>query len=134
MVALVVGVAVHSSFRKTVGFRKAIEMDNVHTASATGPIEPEIVDVPTHHRFEARVGDIVAGFAEYLDHERDGAVVRDFPHTLVHEEYGGRGIAGKLAGTALDDARQRGLTVIPSCSFVEAFIRKHPEYADLVAG
>ncbi len=133
MVALVVGVAVHSSFRKTVDLRKAIEMDEVHTTSATGPIEPEIVDVPTHHRFEARVGDTVAGFAEYRDHERDGAIVRDFPHTVVEAEYGGRGIAGKLTRTALDDARQRDMTVIPSCSFVDAFIRKHPEYADLVA-
>ena len=109
-------------------------MDQVHTTSATGPIEPEIVDVPTHHRFEARVGDTVAGFAEYRDHDRDGATVRTFPHTVVEEEYGGRGIAGNLARTALDDARQRGMTVVPRCSFFAAFIRKHPEYADLVAG
>ena len=34
----------------------------------------------------------------------------------------------------VDSARARGLSVVPLCPFVAAFIRRHPEYADLVRG
>jgi predicted GNAT family acetyltransferase len=34
---------------------------------------------------------------------------------------------------ALDDIRSRGLKVVPLCPFVAAYIRRHPEYEDLVA-
>ncbi|HET8797191.1 MAG TPA: GNAT family N-acetyltransferase [Thermoanaerobaculia bacterium] len=45
---------------------------------------------------------------------------------------GGRGIAGALVKHALDDARARGLKVIPRCSYVRAYIEKNAEYRDLV--
>jgi uncharacterized protein len=38
-----------------------------------------------------------------------------------------------LIATALDDARARGLTVVPRCPFVREFIENHAEYQDLVA-
>jgi predicted GNAT family acetyltransferase len=39
-----------------------------------------------------------------------------------------------LARAALDDARTRGLVVMPFCPFVAGFIERHiEEYADLVA-
>jgi hypothetical protein len=34
---------------------------------------------------------------------------------------------------ALEDARQRGLKVVPLCSFVRGYIERHPEMQDLVA-
>jgi len=58
-----------------------------------------------------------------------------FPHTVVRDEYGGRGIASQLAQFALDDvAATGGLKVVPVCSFFVGFIAKHPEYAGLVYG
>jgi hypothetical protein len=33
---------------------------------------------------------------------------------------------------ALDDIRARGLQVVPICPFVRAYIRRHPDDADLV--
>ena len=33
---------------------------------------------------------------------------------------------------ALEDIRSKGLRVVPQCSFVEVYIRRHPEWADLV--
>jgi uncharacterized protein len=55
-----------------------------------------------------------------------------FTHTEVPKALEGQGIAQKMAQTALEDARARGRTVVPLCPFVAAYIRRHPEYQDLV--
>ena len=54
-------------------------------------------------------------------------------HTEVDPAHSGQGHAATLARGALDDARERGLRVVPSCPYVASYIAKHPEYADLVA-
>ena len=54
-------------------------------------------------------------------------------HTEIDPSVGGRGLGSALVRFALDDARARGLTVIPRCPFVAAFIVRHPEYEELVA-
>jgi predicted GNAT family acetyltransferase len=55
-----------------------------------------------------------------------------FLHTGVPAALEGHGIAGQMARVALDDARAKGLAVIPRCPFIAAYIRRHPEYTDLV--
>lgn len=87
-----------------------------------------ITDNTARHRFEAHLGDVVAGYAQYA--RSDSVVV--YPHTAVGDAYAGQGIGGLLARAALDDARARGLTVVPRCPFIAAWIDKHPDYADLV--
>ena len=54
-----------------------------------------------------------------------------FAHTIVPPELGGRGIASRLVQHALAWAREQGLKVRPDCSFVRAYMDKHPEYADM---
>ena len=44
----------------------------------------------------------------------------------------GQGIGKELVLAALEDIRSKGLRVVPQCSFVEVYIRRHPEWADLV--
>lgn len=51
-------------------------------------------------------------------------------HTEVPDELGGRGIGGKLARAALDDAAERGLTVVPYCPFVQAYLKRHGDIAE----
>jgi predicted GNAT family acetyltransferase len=55
-----------------------------------------------------------------------------FTHTIVPEEMEGRGVGSRLVRGALDEARERGLKVVPACSFVRHFIETHDEYQDLV--
>ena len=43
----------------------------------------------------------------------------------------GQGIGGLLVRGALDDVRGRGLAVLPICPFVQAWMSRHPDYADL---
>ena len=53
-------------------------------------------------------------------------------HTGVPNELGGRGLAADITKFALDYARSQNWKVIPQCSYVAAYIKKHPEYASLV--
>ena len=84
-------------------------------------------------RFEILVDDVVAGYADYQDEPASGADpgVRTFPHTVVDPEFGGRGLAGRMIGEALQATREDGLRVRPACSFVARYVEKNPDAADL---
>ena len=84
-------------------------------------------------RFEILVDDVVAGYADYQDEPASGADpgVRTFPHTVVDPEFGGRGLAGRMIGEALQATREDGLRVRPACSFVARYVEKNPGSADL---
>ena len=83
-------------------------------------------DVATS-RFSTRVDGQVAELTYRL-----GGGRMTIEHTGVPDAIGGRGIAGQLVKAALEYARSEALRVVPACSYSEAYIRKHPEYADLV--
>jgi predicted GNAT family acetyltransferase len=87
-----------------------------------------VIDNPSASRFEVREDDELAGFAEYHLFKHEIA----FLHTEIGERFGGRGLAGRLIGTALDTARERRQKVLPYCPFVRGYIAKHPEYTELV--
>jgi uncharacterized protein len=55
-----------------------------------------------------------------------------FTHTGVPHALRGRGIAAELARTALAYAREKGFKVRPDCSYVEAYMQRHPETLDLL--
>jgi hypothetical protein len=88
-----------------------------------------VVDVPERGRFEIRVDDRVVGLASY--HVENGTMT--LPHTEVDPDMGGRGLGTTLVAAVLDAARERGLHVLPYCSFVRRYIQTHPELVDLVA-
>ncbi len=86
----------------------------------------EVRHNPGEHRFEA----VVEGHTCVADYAmRSGEIV--FTHTYVSSELRGRGIAEKLVRTALEYARRENLRVVPDCSYVAAFIQRHPEYVQL---
>jgi predicted GNAT family acetyltransferase len=90
----------------------------------------EIRNNPTEDRYELWADGELAGYTQYvLDRGRIA-----FLHTEVYESYEGLGLGGRLARAALDDARARGLVVMPFCPFVAGFIERHiEEYGHLVA-
>ena len=53
-------------------------------------------------------------------------------HTRVPKAIGGRGIATELVRHSVEDAREKGITIIPHCSFVRAQATKHPEWSDVI--
>jgi predicted GNAT family acetyltransferase len=86
-----------------------------------------VKDNEDERRYEAHVGDEVAVMQYYYS---EGSIV--FTHTIVPETLSGQGLASHMARTVLDQARQRGLTVVPICPFVAGYITRHPEYLDLI--
>ncbi|MCC7363319.1 MAG: N-acetyltransferase [Dehalococcoidia bacterium] len=68
-----------------------------------------------------------------LTYRREPGCIR-FTHTRVPKELERRGIAGRLARHGLDYARAEGLRVVPQCPYIRAYIEKHPDYQDLLAG
>jgi uncharacterized protein len=55
-------------------------------------------------------------------------------HTFVPEELRGRHVGEDLVRDALDQIKARGATFLPSCPFVQAFLKRHPEYQAGAAG
>lgn len=88
----------------------------------------QVVDNAEAGRYEVRTPEGLA-FAEY----RPVGNALMFSHTEVPEALEGQGVGSALVKFALDDARARGLMVIPMCPFVAAYMQRHrAEYADLV--
>ena len=90
--------------------------------------ETIVVHVPDLRRWEVRVGDDLAGFAEYVI-KGDRYL---FVHTEIADAFEGQGLGSILARGALDEVRAMGESLVPLCPFIEGWIRRHPEYDDLV--
>ena len=92
-------------------------------------MDAKVVDVPERGRCEVRGDDRVGGRASY---HVDGTTMT-LPHTEVDPSVGGQGIGTALVAGVLAAARERGLAVLPYCSFIRHYIQQHPEQVDLVA-
>ena len=80
------------------------------------------------HRFTTTVDGVECE----LDYQDDGRTMT-ITHTGVPPEVGGRGIAGELVTAAFEWARGAKRKVVPACSYAAQWVRKQPEYADVVA-
>ena len=87
----------------------------------------DIRDNPARDRFEMQAGDDIA-----VVNYRLAPGVITLSHTEVPQELEGQGLGSKLVRGVLDIVRARGLKVVPACGFVAAFIRKNPDYRDLL--
>jgi predicted GNAT family acetyltransferase len=88
----------------------------------------EVLDRPEKHRYEIAVDGEPAGFAAYA--LRGSSLT--LSHTEVDPAYEGRGLGSVLVRHVLDEARERGLEVLPVCPFVRAYLQRHDEYVALV--
>ena len=90
--------------------------------------DPTVEHDQASQRFRVRL----EGFEACLMYRQHGQEI-DLYHTYVPEVFRGRGIAERLCKTAFEYAKERGLTVIPSCSYISgAYLTRHPEYEPLV--
>jgi predicted GNAT family acetyltransferase len=84
-----------------------------------------------HDAALGRFSTLVHGHLCVCDYRlRDGVMV--MTHTEVAPELEGQGIASELVRAALAHAREHGLKVRPLCSYVQAYMRRHPEVQGLL--
>ena len=79
-------------------------------------------------RFELEAG----GHTGFLYYRVDPGKIT-LMHTEVPPAIGGRGVGSALVRGALEAIRAKGLKVVATCSFVAAYMGKHPEFNDLIA-
>jgi uncharacterized protein len=89
---------------------------------------PTVTDNPAASQYELHVGDKLAGIIAYRLRDNQISLL----HTEIEPAFQGAHLGGHLARSVLDDARQRGLTVLPFCPYVSSWIKRHPDYAELV--
>ena len=88
-----------------------------------------VADNREAERYELTVGDERVGFVTY----RMAPGVIALLHAEVNPARERQGWGSRLVAGTLDDVRQRGLKVRPVCPFVVAYIKRHPQYRDLLA-
>lgn len=91
-------------------------------------MDTKIIDNAEADRYELYAGDTRAGLVEY----RRLADEITLLHTEIDPDFEGQGLGSVLARHVLDDARDRGLAVLPRCPFLNGWIARHPDYAELV--
>lgn len=72
-------------------------------------------------RYEVHADGVLAGFTQVR--RRGNRSI--FPHTEIFEEFRGGGVAGVLARRSLEDTAKQGRTIVPQCSFIMDYLKRH---------
>lgn len=83
-----------------------------------------------NQRFELPIEGEALAFCTY---RVDDGGAYHLLHAEVPPAFEGRGIGGALARGVFDLARDQGLKLVPRCSFMVAWAKRHPDYADVLA-
>ena len=87
----------------------------------------QVTDNPDAARYEL----VEAGETAYADYRLQGDRLH-IDYVFAPPALRGGGAAGRLMAGIVDDARARNLKIAPHCGYAAAWIRRHPDAADLV--
>ncbi|MDQ4122522.1 MAG: N-acetyltransferase [Acidobacteriota bacterium] len=87
----------------------------------------QVIDNKEKERFEIDLD----GKTALIDYSEQNGVVA-MTHTEVPAEFEGKGVGSRLVKGALEIVKNDGKRVRPLCTFVAAYIKRHPEYESLV--
>lgn len=91
-------------------------------------IEITLEETGANGRYRA----IVDGHEAEMTYSRAGATTIIIDHTGVPDELRGRGVGQALVRRGVEDAKAKGLKIIPLCPFAKAQIERHPEWQDVL--
>ncbi len=89
----------------------------------------QVLHNPAASRFEMAIEDKQA----VVNYRKRGEDTYNLYHAEVPPEFEGRGFGGHLVKGALEQIKAEGKRFIPTCPFIAAFVRRHPEYQAFVA-
>lgn len=87
-----------------------------------------VTDNAASGRFEL----VEHGETAFADYRRAGDRLV-IPHVEAPEALRGTGAAGRLMEGVVAHARAQHLKIVPSCPYAAAWMKRHPEHADLLA-
>ena len=90
-------------------------------------LDPDIHDEPDNRRYALTIDGQTAVVTYNL--VEGGLMVTE---TIVPIPLEGQGIASRMAKHVLSDIKTRGLVILPVCPFFAGYLKKHPEWADIV--
>jgi predicted GNAT family acetyltransferase len=91
-------------------------------------MEYKVVNNKDRSRFEVLLDGDYA-FVDYRWRKGDMAIM----HTEVPKAYEGKGIAAAMVKEVLEYAKKEGLKILVYCPYTAMYIKRHPEYNELVA-
>lgn len=89
----------------------------------------QVTNNKSEKQYEIDLGDGEKALLAY--DERNERLV--LTHTEVPGSHEGQGIGGTLVKAAADDARQRGILIVPQCTFARSWFKRHPEEDEVLA-
>ncbi len=93
----------------------------------SSPSNP-VTDNAARHRFEL----VENGMTAFADYRRaDGVIV--IPHVEAPAGLQGTGAAGRLMEGVVEHVRAEHLKIVPTCPYADAWLKRHPEHADVLA-
>jgi len=84
-----------------------------------------------HNRNENRFEKKIDGFVAYIEYLRKEDRLY-LTHTIVPQEIGNRGVGTTLIRETLEEIEKLYLKIVPVCSFVISYIKRHPEWEKLL--
>jgi uncharacterized protein len=91
-------------------------------------MEPEVIHEKENQRFVIYTN----GNEVYVEYKMEEKEINLY-HTFTHPALRGKGLAAQVVRAAVEFAKENNLKVMPTCSYVQAFIAKNDEYKKLVA-
>ena len=90
--------------------------------------EIELTDNQAAHHFEL----VVEGHTAFIDYKRSNERLF-LIHTEVPDELEGKGVGSAIVEKAFKYAEQNNLKIVPLCSFVQSYLKRHQEWSRIVA-
>lgn len=102
--------------------------------------QPELSSTPVkvvrnvdRDRFELFTDETPAEFIGFLAYREVDPRTLELQHTIISEGFSRRGFARTLVTTVLDRIRSDDGRVVPTCTYVQGYLERFPQYGDLVA-
>jgi len=88
----------------------------------------EVKNNQSKNQFEADL----SGKTALIQYRREANGTLNLFHTEVPGEFEGKGYGSQLVKGTLEQIKADNLKINPSCPFIAAYLKRHPEYEDLV--
>ena len=85
-----------------------------------------------HEKENERFVVYVEGNEVYVEYTMAGNELNLY-HTFTDPALRGKGLAAQVVRAALEFTKENNMKVIPTCSYVQAFLAKNENYKELVA-